>query len=138
MSLDYNAWSAPDIEAEMGEIERTASALSPLDASAEFARLLEAIKVGESVNLSDDVWSRLENSDSWDIRVGHIEDVTYHTNENGRDAAALEAALRNGTSMLMPIIVIKKDGTPYTVSGNTRLMLARALGITPKVFVARL
>lgn len=134
----YDQWVLPNIEMEMGEIERTAKTFSPEDETTMLDRIMEALKVGEIVDLTPDMWSRLENTDSWDVREGHMEDVLYHTAESGRDAVGLEKAFSSEQSMFMPIIVIKEDGTPYLVSGNTRLMVTRALALTPKAYIARL
>ena len=136
--LTYNEWGIPSVEVEMGEIERTARVLSPDNAPTQLEHILEAFESGMCVVLDDDMWARLENSDSWDVRPGHMEDAVGFAEESGRDAVKFEKSMRDNIPIPMPLIVIKKDGTPYKVAGNTRLMVARALGITPKVFVARL
>lgn len=138
LSISYDKWLLPDIERELGEIERTAKTFSPLGFTEMQMRILNALDKGEAMDLTDDIWSQLENTDSWDITPGQMESVLYHTDHSGRDPIRIENAIRDSTPLPMPIIIIQEDGTPYKIAGNTRLMVARALGITPKVFVARL
>ena len=38
----------------------------------------------------------------------------------------------------MPLILKDKNGQSHLVSGNTRLMICRALGITPRVIIGKL
>lgn len=67
-----------------------------------------------------------------------MEDVRKIAMRYKRDLEPLLNAIQNEAPMQAPIILVLEDGTPYLVSGNTRLMIARALEAKVKVLIARL
>jgi ABC-type proline/glycine betaine transport system ATPase subunit len=124
---------------EIGEIERLAITLG--EPKKEFvSQFLQAtLKESERahlVPLDEDIWQQLKNTDSLRIAEGDWNAVKNIIGET-RDWRALKAAMMRGERIDAPIIV--KIGTEYhKVSGNTRLMVARALGIRPKVLLVDL
>lgn len=122
----------PDIEAERGEFERVAATFG-VDSD---TLIFLAQEEGKLVDLPMDVWDTLENTDSdtvvqgdWD-RVGEI----YSGPEYHRDWREYRKRIEGGMSVDAPIIM-KYDGVYHLISGNTRLVVSRALGITPKVLL---
>ena len=122
-------WKKPDLQEEIEEIERTAVALD-IDAS----KLFADAKKGKIIDLSDDIWSKLDNTDSWEIKS--IEDAKLLADEYGKDIESLIRGFELGKgSIPAPIILKRQQGGYYLIAGNTRLMVARAFGMTPKVLL---
>lgn len=132
-------WVRPSLEPEMGEILRVAEKFSNTSEheSAITEKLKNGIQNGVLVGLADDLWSKLENTDSWKIGMGNFALVRSFAEEYGRDDQKLLEAMRQGKSMEAPVILQFGD-TLHLVSGNTRLMLAKALGKTPKVIIVHI
>lgn len=133
----------PDLNKEKGEIFRTANHYAPQN-NESFARsIFEKAKESKLVDLTDDMWSKLENTDSFSIPKNDFEKVyeftKYYNKENNanRDAQDLKNKMENGQDLDAPII-LKYKNELHLVSGNTRLMLARALSATPKVLLVEL
>lgn len=129
-----NMFVFPSYENEKGEIRRVAELFSPNDPN-EFIRLfLERYSLAKLIYLTDDIWSKLDNTDSFDILEGDWEAVEDAALENDRDYMKFRKAIESGRPLPAPIIV--KVGERYhKVAGNTRLMVARALGITPQALL---
>jgi hypothetical protein len=120
---------APDLLHEMGEFERVAEKFG-IDSSV----LLFQAKQGELVPLDEQVWAKLDNTDSNQFADGDMDAATHNAQEAGRNIADILSKLQAGTPLDAPIIM--QYGEMYhLVSGNTRLMAARALGITPTVLL---
>ena len=122
----------PDIESETGEFERVADAFG-IDSSV----LMFLAHDGQLVSLDLELWSKLENTDSNSFEAGDWSTVHSHSNPDGeqkRDWENLRDKVEGGKVLDAPIIM--KYGNRYhLVSGNTRLMVARAKGIVPKVLI---
>jgi hypothetical protein len=85
--------------------------------------------------LTDEEWSQLENTDSWELETE--EDIYYTIGGYGRDKErilkhSLEP-IRNGGVVETPIVVYSEGNPPYLVAGNTRLSACKVLGVTPMV-----
>lgn len=147
ISIPEVNWIRPDPEREKGEIERVLCGFLGLELNEEnFKRLVSIIEKAAIVELSDEAWEILENTDSFhNIRTGHIEDVEKITEDYNRDlpqekrrsVAMIKEGFMSGREMQLPIIVMNIKGIMHLLSGNTRLMVARALGIRPKVIIAK-
>jgi len=128
----------PSIKNEMGEIERVAQHYAPNEREGFIQRFLEKSKVQELEDLKEEVWSNLENTDSYDIEPNGwstVEDHISYTNKTSdatRDWQLIKTKMEHGEDLDAPI-VLKHGNIYHLVSGNTRLMVARALGKTPKV-----
>lgn len=120
----------PDILAERGEFTRVAGTFS-LDEG----RLIRlATTAGSLVSLSRDVWDDLDNTDSNRFEIGDWEAVAEHSHQSGRDWQGIKSNFIQGQSYDAPIIM-KFRGQYHLVSGNTRLMVVRAMGVAPKVWL---
>jgi len=114
---------------EENEVERTAQAFNiPLE------DLKYAFIAGSIIILSDDIWSRLENTDSYDITS--IEDAVKLANQYGKKWKSTLSAIKNSEVLDPPMILNYDKDRYYLVGGNTRLMFYKALGIEPKVLLA--
>ncbi len=127
----------PKLESEVGEIERVAGVFARKNASGFVSSFMATAKVSELVPLSEEEWVKLENTDSYDIPTGDWGMVKYHADAENRDWQSLKIKMEIGESLDAPII-LKIGETLHLVSGNTRLMVSRAMGIVPKVLLVNL
>lgn len=141
-------WIRPDLQEERGEIERVIVEFLKKEPNAEnVSAVVSALESAPVVDLSDEEWELLENTDSHldNVRPGHIEDAEKINNiynlelppENRRDFKKTLAGFLNGSKMKMPTILRDKTGKLHLVSGNTRLMISRALSVRPKVIIGK-
>ncbi len=127
----------PSFEHEEGEIERVQQHFK-IESPDFVDRFLKRARAGKLIKLSDEVWDTVENTDShsdnilrgdWDA-VAECSDA----HEVKRDWQTLKTKLQTGVRLDAPVIVRHGD-VLHLVSGNTRLMVARALGIKPDVLI---
>ncbi|HBD24442.1 MAG: hypothetical protein A2566_01465 [Candidatus Zambryskibacteria bacterium RIFOXYD1_FULL_40_13] len=133
----------PDIEKEHGEIERVAQKYSPQNPEAFIRTFYEKVQSSRIVDLTEEMWATLDNTDSFDIPhdgweqvKGHID----HTNQETRASRSweeLKQKMELGQELGAPII-LKYFNETHLVSGNTRLMVARALRKTPKILLVEM
>jgi hypothetical protein len=115
----------PILQAENEEIERTADELGlPYDV------VYNSFASGKEVTLTDEMWSRLENTDSYDINSE--EEAIELARHYGKDIQSILAAEKTPPALILQYSPNKY----YLVGGNTRLMVARAKGINPQVILA--
>ena len=123
----------PRVLPEVGEIERVAVTFGY--ATKDFApAFLKATLRKPLETLSDEIWKNVENTDSLSITKGDWGAVALIAESHGRDWRMLKEKMEKGQPIDAPIIV-KLGGKFHLVSGNTRLMVARALGVRPRVLV---
>lgn len=125
----------PDIEAERGEFERVAATFN-LDAD---TLMFLAKEEGFLTPLTEEIWEKLENTDSntfnqkdtdaWDKIKECCE-----AQDQPRDWQKFKKLEGQGIAVDAPII-LKYEDHYHKVAGNTRLMVARALGITPQALM---
>ena len=135
------AFVQPNIEAEKGEIERVASVFATDNPEAFVSDFLERAQSATLEPLAEGDWQKLENTDSFDISVGDWSAIEYHAvgrnPDAPRDWEALRVRAQNGEALDAPIVA-EVDGILYLVSGNTRLMVSRAMGVTPMVLIVKM
>lgn len=120
-------WKKPCFRAELGEFQRVSQHFG-----ISIWKLYWFFLTGKLVDLTDNVWSAMDNTDSWDTTT--LELARLYADQVGRDADKLLSALPNG-QLPAPIILRQPDGGYHKVAGNTRLMVCRALGIRPVVLM---
>ncbi|MFA9262436.1 MAG: hypothetical protein ACEQSB_03740 [Undibacterium sp.] len=134
-------WVRPDtkLEFELGEIERVSRHFgeTPEEQSRIINRLTEGIAQVEPVDLTPDLWENLENTDSFDIAAGDYARVRVLAQEYGRNEGHIIDQVNSGIPIETPIIAQRGEAL-HLVSGNTRLMLARAAGQIPKVIIVQI
>ena len=124
----------PSIEKEIGEIKRVAEQFEKEDKEKFILQFIENTKTSQLDELTDENWNKLENTDSIDITLGDWDKVNYHASSENRDWQTLKLKIEQGEKLDAPII-IKVGNILHLVSENTRLMVAKALGIRPKVLI---
>jgi hypothetical protein len=138
-------WIRPDMRNEAGEIVRVIRDFLGQEPSSETVQeITRMLQSAPEVELSDEVWATVENTDSFHhVRSGHLEDAENLTAEynavlpveNRRDFNKLLDGFKNGSPMELPAIIRDRQGKMHLISGNTRLMIARALRLQPKVII---
>ena len=119
-------WIVPPLREEIGEFERVANTFG-----VQLSSLISLFHTGIVEDMDEETWSKLGNTDSWD--TVKLEQVFEAATQYGRNAKALLEAFRAGQPMQTPIVLFFADGRSHLVSGNTRLMLCRAIGERPKI-----
>jgi hypothetical protein len=122
---------------EIDELQRVVQDLKrneDLDIS--LGKLVTAFSKSKEVELSKDIWDKLENTESNDVEKGQMNLVKKIAKRYGKtDPEILAKSLESG-EYHRPLIV-KLDGDRYhLVAGNTRLCTAKAMGMIPNVFIA--
>jgi hypothetical protein len=126
-------WQFPDIDAERGEFERVASEFS-VDAD---TLIFLAQEEGKLVQLEEPLWSHLTNTDSDRVTAGDwkmVEEI-YSGEEYQRDWQGYKKRMEQEGGVFDAPIIAKIGDVYHLVSGNTRLIVARALGIVPRVLL---
>ncbi len=119
----------PNIFKESGEFRRVATEFNIEESVLEYLA-----QQGQLVELTDDLWNQLENTDSATLEFGDWVSVENLANQVNRDWSTLRQKLEKGEIVEAPIIMKTQDQY-HLVSGNTRLMVAKALGIRPSVLL---
>ncbi len=118
-------WVPPQLSVEYEEMERTSKELHiPLRV------LTKAFNNGELVELTDEMWSEMRNTESWQVSD---EDMRALVKNPDKD----DAIIRKGydAESVLPAPIVLKDVSPYLIAGNSRLMIASERGLTPKVWL---
>ena len=123
---------------EMDEFERVVQDLSRnegIDVSVD--DVVDVFTRAKEVTLTDDIWSKLENTESNEIKKGEMKKVVDLAKKyNKTKPVELRKLLLSG-DYRRPLII--KFGNRYhLVAGNTRLCTAAALGIKPKVLIGQI
>jgi cytidyltransferase-like protein len=117
------------VASEETEIERTAQ-----DFNIPIPDVRYAFQAGSMVVLSDDIWSKLENSDSYSINS--LDDAIKLAKKYGKNWKPTLDAIKDDDAVVTPPMVLNYDKDKYyLVGGNTRLMFYKALGKIPKVLM---
>ena len=136
--LDNKIIVKPDLKGEMDELQRVVQDLSR-DENIETTvkELVNAFNDSTEEPISDDVWSKLENTESNEIKKGDKKKVIELTKKyNKSSPKELSKAIKSG-NYKRPLIL--KFGDRYhLVAGNTRLCTAASLGIKPKVLIGEI
>ena len=123
---------------EMDEFERAVQDLSRnegIDTSVE--DVINVFTRAKEVTLTDEIWNKLENTESNEIKKGEMKKVVDLAKKyNKTKPVELRKLLLSG-DYRRPLII--KFGDRYhLVAGNTRLCTAAALGIKPKVLIGQI
>jgi hypothetical protein len=126
------------IDGEMDEIERAVQDLSrDGDIETTVKDVVSVFSKAKKVDLTKDIWSKLENTESNKFKKGDIKKVnTLALKYNKTSPLKLKKALLSGD--YDPPMILQFDDRYHLVAGNTRLSTAAALGITPKVLIGKI
>lgn len=122
---------------EIEELQRVVQDLKRKeDFDISLGKLVTAFSKSKEVKLTNDIWDNLENTESNNIEKGQMNSVKKIAKRYGKtDPETLAKALESG-EYHRPLIVKFDNDRYHLVAGNTRLCTAKAMGITPKVFIA--
>jgi cytidyltransferase-like protein len=116
------------VVSELGEIDRTAQKFNvPIN------DLQYAFETGKENILTDDIWSKLENSDSYEIQ--NLEQAIKLANKYKKDWRSIVKAIQDEKQLPLPLVLNYAKDKYYLVGGNTRLMFYKALGVQPIVLI---
>ena len=90
----------------------------------------------EIKSLSDKEWSKMENTDSWNIESEKDLFDVIHGQWGRKKERIIKHSInpiKEGGVVETPIVAYAKGHPPYLVAGNTRLSVCRMLGIKPMV-----
>lgn len=91
-----------------------------------------AFETGNEVLLSDNIWSKLENTNSYKIKsLKQIDKLV-------KNWKPIFNAIKNEEQLPLPMVLEYGEGKYYLVAGNTQLMIYRALEIKPTVLIGTL
>jgi hypothetical protein len=126
------------LQSEMDEFERASQDLSRDEGiNVSVNQILGAFENANEVQIPSNVWSKLENTESNQIKKGEIDKVIQLAKQyNKQHPKELKRALLSG-DYRRPLI-LKFGGRYHLVAGNTRLCTAAALGIRPQVLIAEI
>lgn len=126
------------IDGEMDEIERAVQDLSrDGDIETTVKDVVSVFSKAKKVDLTKDIWSKLENTESNKFKKGDIKKVNaLALKYNKTSPLKLKKALLSGD--YDPPMILQFDDRYHLVAGNTRLSTAAALGITPKVLIGKI
>ncbi len=125
-------------EKEMDEIQRAVQELSRdegLDISVK--DVVESFRNSNEVTLTDDIWSKLENTESNQVKKGEMKKVVEIAKKYDKTSPYILKKSLLKDDYERPLIL--KFGERYhLVAGNTRLCTAAAMGMKPQVLIAEI
>ena len=95
-----------------------------------------AFNGGQSVILGDDVWSQLQNSNSWNIQ--NLEQAIRYAHDKKIKVKPYILDIKAGKELPLPLILRYGQDKYWLVAGEVILSLYKALKITPTVLQATL
>ena len=98
--------------------------------------MLLAFTQGSEVVLSDDIWSKLENSKSYKIKS--LDDAIQYSLKLGINPKQYIDQIKSGKDLPLPMVLCYGQDKYYLVGGEIILSLYRALGSIPTVLQATL
>lgn len=120
-----HTWHKPDFKEEKEELIRQADTLN-----IKHKDIFEAFNQGTLKNLKENIWEKLENTNSNDKNLNWNKTNSW----KNKDVKGIKKALKENESLPAPI-VLKFKNKYYCVAGNTRLSISKLLNITPKVWM---
>ena len=126
------------IGGEIEEIDRTVEYLNDEEGiKTTTPEIIKALQASPEIVLSDDIWEKLENTESNEIAVGDFDAVQQIADKYDKTEPKI---LIDGfkTGQYNRPLILKFNNRYYLIAGNTRLCTAAALGFKPKVLIASL
>jgi hypothetical protein len=123
---------------EMDEIERAVQDLSrDGDLETTVNDVVEAFKNGKEIQITDDIWKKLENTESNEVKKGQMKKVVEIAKKYNKTSPYILKKSLIKDDYNRPLII--KFGNRYhLVAGNTRLCTAAALGMKPQVIIGEI
>jgi hypothetical protein len=125
------------INDEIEEIERTVEDLSRKGIETSVDDVVNAFRNGVEIEIPFEVWGKLENTHSNQIKMGEMDKVKKIAKEFDKtNPMKLAKNLKSG--VYDRPMILKFGDRYYLVAGNTRLSTAAALGMTPMVLIGEI
>jgi hypothetical protein len=122
---------------EIDELQRAVQDLKrDEDIDISLGKLVTVFAKSKEVELTDDIWDNLENTESNEIVKGDLDAVKAIAKRYGKTNPEILVKAIKSDEYDRPLIVKFDGGRYHLVAGNTRLCTAKAIGVTPKVFIA--
>lgn len=136
--LDKKTKVKPDLKGEMDELQRVVQDLSR-DENVETTveELVNVFNNSTEEPISNDVWGKLENTESNEIEKGDMKAV-YKIAKTYKKTNPQKLAQSFADGDYKRPLIVQFDDRYHLVAGNTRLCTAAALGIKPNVFIAKI
>lgn len=140
MVINWAPYSMMDLASEKGEAERVIQTVLGVDSSdPKYFGILKSmgskILYGKLTTLTDEMWSKLENTDSWkNVQSGDLKKAEEISRFYKKNFPGILEGIKNGSKIPVPIIFKVGDKT-HLMSGNNRLMIARGLKQRPMVII---
>jgi len=128
----------PDIEGEMDELQRFSQELNR-DEGIEVSvdEVIESLENSEEQTLTNDLWIKLENTESNQVEEGDWKTVNKIAREYKKTSPkVLKKEIESG-EYKRPLVA-KLGDRLILMAGNTRLCTAAAMGVNLNVFIANL
>jgi hypothetical protein len=93
-----------------------------------------AFKGASDLVLTDDIWAKLENSNSYNIQT--LGQALLYSKESKIDSVPYLKAIKNMEPLPKPLILNYDNDKYYLVNGEFVLSLQKSLNLTPEVLVA--
>ena len=131
-------WHRPDVSALTKIIELTATRFG-----LNVGVLMNQAENGALMTWPDRAWRKLQNSNSYQVPVGGINHIltTFGHTDVSDSLSELREAFDNGKPVAAPMVLFltdRTDTTPYLMTGEIKMMYARARGTIPKVWLVSL
>ena len=127
-----------DIQDEIDEVQRAVQELSRdglLETTVE--DMVNAFKNGKETQITDDIWRKLENTESNEVKKGEMKKVIEIAKKYDKTSPLILKKSLLKDDYKRPLIL--KFGDRYhLVAGNTRLCTAAALGMKPQVIIGEI
>jgi hypothetical protein len=120
-------WINPVPEEESDKIAKIAPSIG-LD----HADIMKKAANGYLVDLTPEVWAKLEGSDSW--RIESMEEAEMLAAMRDEDLQPIMDLIAAGKGVPAPIVLYNFDVHDHLVTGNAQLMIARAMETSAKAF----
>jgi len=128
-------WVKSSYSDEKGEFEGIVNEYSDAaDVKKNISYIKKQYVVSKQISLTNNIWSKLKNTDSYNTKTIEGMQKAMKANREFRDINRILKQFFSG-KVQAPIIIKLGDGSYELIAGNTRLMLSRVLGLTPKVQV---
>jgi hypothetical protein len=129
--MEYDSPYHDLVLSEMGEIDRVSEEFNIPAEDIQYA-----FEVGHEVILTENIWSKLENSDSYEVQ--NLDQAVELANKYKKNWRAIVQAIKDEKQLPLPMVMQYSEDKYHLVAGNTRLMIYKALGVQPVVLMANL
>lgn len=121
-----SSWFLPTLTTEIDELQEKARELkiNPRDL---LRAVGSAIVKGTLMELSDQDWNAMENTDScFKLTIEQVRTIS-------KKCDGIFESLSHNRPMEAPIVLFRENHPPYLLTGNTRLMVSKLLKNRPKI-----